>query len=402
MKNYNALMDTVGTINQQLEALKCCILVPTYNNIGSIGKVLDDLLAITPHVIVVNDGSTDGSELIISSFTLAGKVFYEENRGKGFALRTGFKKALELGYDNAITIDADGQHLATDLVHFLASAKLHPGALIVGARRMPETNVPRKNSFANRFSNFWFTLETGIRLPDTQSGYRLYPISKFRRTIFFTNKYEFELEILVRSAWRGIVIISIPVNVYYPPISERVSHFRPFRDFTRISLLNTVLVVLALLVFRPWLAYIKIRREGLWKIIRKEFLRESESNLKMALSIGLGLFCGIAPVWGWQMVVAYSLASLLKLNRLITLVAANISLPPFIPFILYLSLVAGKLLTGNPQPLKVDIPESFSELTHDLGVYLAGSITLGLAAALVGGVVSYLLFRWLRKTKELT
>lgn len=395
-------MDNLSSVNHQLEALKCCVLVPTYNNVGSIARVLEDLLALTTHVLVINDGSTDGAELIISSFGLANNVSYPINKGKGFALRQGFRKALSAGYERAITIDADGQHMAADLGIFLQTAAIHPDALIVGARRMPTTNVPRKNSFANRFSNFWFTLETGIKLPDTQSGYRMYPIAKYRRTLFFSNKYEFELEVLVRSAWRGITILSVPVNVYYPPIAERVSHFRPVRDFTRISVLNTFLVILAILIFRPWMALVKIRREGLFTMLKNEFRRGSETNSKIASSIGLGLFCGLIPLWGWQMIIAYSLASVLKINRLITLVSANISLPPFIPVILYFSLITGHFLLGHPNPLKINIPQSFGELSKDLGSYLLGSMALAFAVGLAGMGISYIILQKFRKIKEAT
>ena len=116
---------------------------------------------------------------------------------------------------------------------------------------MNQAAVPGKSSFGNKFSNFWFWFETGIRLPDTQTGYRCYPIRAMQGMKFFTRKFEFEIEVIVRSVWKGIPITFVPVNVYYPPKAERISHFRPFTDFTRISILNTVLVTLALLYYKP-------------------------------------------------------------------------------------------------------------------------------------------------------
>jgi hypothetical protein len=116
---------------------------------------------------------------------------------------------------------------------------------------MDQASVPGKSSFGNKFSNFWFWVETGLRMNDTQSGYRLYPVKQMQGMRFLTRKFEFEIEVLVTSAWRGIGITEVPVRVFYAEKEHRVSHFRPFKDFTRISILNTVLVVIALLYIKP-------------------------------------------------------------------------------------------------------------------------------------------------------
>jgi hypothetical protein len=116
---------------------------------------------------------------------------------------------------------------------------------------MDQASVPGKSSFGNKFSNFWFWVETGLRMNDTQSGYRLYPVKLMEGTTFLTRKFEFEIEVLVMSSWRGIEITEVPVKVYYATKEERISHFRPFKDFTRISILNTFLVSIALLYIKP-------------------------------------------------------------------------------------------------------------------------------------------------------
>ena len=149
-----------------------CVLVPTYNNQGTIGEVLSSILEYTHRVIVVNDGSTDNTNEILKQFPQIHIVSYAPNKGKGIALRTGFKEAAKLGYDYAITMDSDGQHYAKDLNKFLEQLELTPGALIVGARNMDQSHIPTKSSFGNRFSNFWYWVNTGRTLPDTQSGYR--------------------------------------------------------------------------------------------------------------------------------------------------------------------------------------------------------------------------------------
>jgi glycosyltransferase involved in cell wall biosynthesis len=226
---------------------KVCVLIPTFNNAQTLGSVLQDILTYTHQVIVVNDGSTDGTGQLLQQFADVYVLSYPENRGKGYALRQGFKKAIELGYEYAITIDSDGQHYADDLPLFLKKLEDHPSAIIIGARNMDQSSVPGKSSFGNKFSNFWFKVETGLTMTDTQSGYRLYPIKLLKNFIFITRKYEFEIEVLVRAAWRGIEVVEVPVRVFYPDKEKRISHFRPFQDFSRISVLNTILVIITFL-----------------------------------------------------------------------------------------------------------------------------------------------------------
>jgi 1-acyl-sn-glycerol-3-phosphate acyltransferase len=127
----------------------------------------------------------------------------------------------------------------------LAVSQEHPEALIIGNRNIEHENMPKQNTFANKFSNFWFTVQTGIRLPDTQTGMRIYPVRHLHGLRLLTSRYESELELLVYAAWANEQIIPVPIRVYYPPEGERVSHFRPIIDFARISVLNTVLCVLA-------------------------------------------------------------------------------------------------------------------------------------------------------------
>jgi len=229
-----------------------CVVIPTYNNEKTLAAVVNSVLGYITSVVVVNDGSTDGTGKILAQYE--GKitvVSYVKNRGKGYALKRGFDCAERMGYKYALTMDSDGQHFAEDIPLFVAAAEKNPNTLIIGNRNLTQDNMPKKNTFANKFSNFWFALQTGTRLPDTQTGYRLYPLEKMKRLRPFTSRYEAELEILVRCAWRGIRLISIPVQVYYAPEGERVSHFRPGMDFFRISLLNTLFVFLAVVYGYP-------------------------------------------------------------------------------------------------------------------------------------------------------
>lgn len=247
----------------KMAQMKVCVIIPTYNNAQTVGAVITSVLDQTSSLIVVNDGSTDETARVLESFGDGITVLsYPENKGKGYALRKGFEYALEKGFKYAITLDSDGQHYASDIPAFINALEHHPHTLITGSRNLNHDHMPGKNTFANKFSNFWFTVQTAKRLPDTQTGYRLYPLPEIRNMRLFTSRYETELEILVRSVWRGIPVINIPVNVHYPPEGERISHYRPFTDFMRIFLLNTVLTFMAVFYGYPARLVRHLRKAG--------------------------------------------------------------------------------------------------------------------------------------------
>ena len=248
-------------MRQLMDNRKVCVVVPTYNNASTIVDVVRRIAVYTDHIFVVDDGCTDDTRERLAALTdVAFEVVgFEENQGKGKALLAGFKHAINRGFEYAITIDSDGQHFPEDIPQFIAMLEQHPKALIVGARNLAEDNMPGGNTFANRFSNFWFALQTGIRLPDTQTGYRLYPLRLLSGMWLITSRYEAELELLVLSAWSGEEIVSVPVRVYYPPEGERISHFHPIGDFLRISVLNTVFCFVAVVYGWPKALIRKIR-----------------------------------------------------------------------------------------------------------------------------------------------
>ena len=252
-----------------MQSHRICIVVPTYNNAGTLSRVVSEILNYSSDVIVVNDGSTDSTKDILNAFSSSiHLVSYDKNRGKGTALKLGFKKAIELGYDYAITIDSDGQHYPSDIPLFVKAIVENRGALIIGQRDLSNVDINGKSAFANKFSNFWFAVQTGRKLADTQTGYRAYPLKHLYGLGILTSRYEAELELLVFSAWNGVNIVSIPIRVYYPPQSERVSHFKPALDFTRISILNIILCFGALLYVAPSMLYHRIKAR---RIFSKEF-----------------------------------------------------------------------------------------------------------------------------------
>lgn len=376
------------------------MIIPTYNNEKTLESVISGVLEFTRDVIVVNDGSTDNTKEVCADFSDLTVIHLERNRGKGFAIRQGFREALRQGFRYAITIDSDGQHLPDDLPKFIEKVTAEPDSLIIGARNMDQEGVPGGSSFGKRFSNFWTWVETGYRLPDTQSGYRLYPVKKLAKTRFFTKRFEFEIEVLIRSAWKGIPLLAVPVGVVYHPKETRVSHFRPFTDFARISLLNSVLTILALLFFRPWMMIRKMSKEGFRELMRKHLLSPEESNFRKSASIAMGIFMGIAPVWGWQMMIALALSIALKLNKAITLIASNISIPPMIPFILFGSYITGGFILGNHQPLDFGPEITLDFVKKNLIQYVVGALVFGAIMGILAGFFTYLLLAVFRRRQK--
>lgn len=224
-------------------------------------------------IIVVDDGSEDGTAELLRDYIrdtdkerqmhIGGDydseirtpeitvVRHEKNMGKGCALLSGFKYAESSGFSHVLTIDSDGQHYPEDIPVLVAAANEHPDDIIVGRRDLKADGMPAGNTFANKFSNFWFQLQTAHKLEDTQTGFRIYPLSQLRWKSLITSRYEAELELMVFAAWHGTDFVSCPVRVYYPPAELRVTHFRPYADFARITVLNTVLCAGALLYGYP-------------------------------------------------------------------------------------------------------------------------------------------------------
>lgn len=383
----------------ELKQMEICVIVPTYNNHKTVKRVIESVLEYTDDLIVVNDGATDGTPAILNEFgDRIVLMSYTPNKGKGYALRMAFAKATELGYRYAITIDSDGQHFANDIPKFVEVHRSHPESVIMGARNLEADGMAAKSSFANRFSNFWFRLQTGIYMPDTQTGFRLYPLEKIRNLTLLTNRFEFEIEVIVKLAWRDVPFVSVPIQVKYDP-NERVSHFRPGPDFTRISFLNAWFTILTALYHLPRRLLLKGK---LLKLIKEEAIKPEETNLRKAASIGFGFFFGILPIWGFQLLIGIPTAIFLRMNKVLFITAANISLPPLIPFIIFFSYLMGQPFVDS-EPLSFDQLSALSlDNIHDSYIqYVIGAILLAISTGLMGFLVSWTAFSVLRKDPQL-
>jgi len=378
---------------QEFKELKACVIIPTYNNATTIKAVIEGVRKYTSDIIVVNDGCTDQSADILSTIEGIQLVNHATNQGKGIALQTGFRAATEKGYRYAITIDSDGQHFPEDLIVFLDKIKTNPDSIIVGARNMDQASVPGKSSVGNKISNFWFTFETGVKLPDTQSGYRLYPVQKLKDFRWFTNKYEFEIEVLVRASWAGIAVISAPVKVFYAPKETRISHFRPFQDFSRVGVLNTLLVFITVLYIKPRNFLRLFKKKNLKNTINTYFLKPEEKQSIKIASIAFGVFMGIFPVWGFQLIIGFAVCHLFKLNKALFVVAANISIPPLLPFILFFSHYTGGLILQRQSDFEFSSGFSFQSIHQEMFQYYVGASVFSIVAGFVALTISYVAFK---------
>lgn len=273
-------------IIETMSRLKICVIIPTYNNDATVGSVVSEVLRYAENVIVVNDGSTDKTSEILKLFGQKIKrINLPENRGKGHALKIGFRYALQSGFDYAITLDSDGQHPASYIPDFVRAIVERPNDIITGARDFGKVAINGKSSFANKFSNFWVFVQTGRRLPDTQSGYRAYPLKRICNLDLLSSRYEAELELLVLSAWQGTAISTIPIDVYYPSSEKRVSHFRPIIDFARISALNVILCIGTLFYGLPARMINAVKQKTVFKTDFRPFTHKKDDRREAAVTL---------------------------------------------------------------------------------------------------------------------
>ena len=262
-----------------------CVVIPTFNNAPTLPDIVSRTQAQLPDVIVVNDGSTDNTSAVLSSMQHPPLVLsFPSNRGKGAALKAGFLKARELGFTHVITIDSDGQHCPEDIPNLLDRHLEAPTSIIVGNRGFNHENMSSASRFANRFSKFWFALQTWQYLPDTQCGFRLYPHGQLHGICWLPPLCGAELQLMSFSAWACTPGSPVPGRVFYPAPEQRVSHFRPAKDFARIFALNTCLTLASFVYGWP-----RIILTWLWRFV----------TTVLVLLIDIFILFGISIPYTW-------------------------------------------------------------------------------------------------------
>lgn len=365
--------------------MKLCVIIPCYNHVATVAEVVRGAQTHCP-VIVVDDGST------VPLPELPGCPVHrlERNSGKGAALRAGFQVASELGYTHVITMDADGQHFPEDLPKFLEAARANPEAMLVGVRDFIAAGCPTHRRRSNAVSTFWFWTETGVRLGDTQCGFRCYPLVLTQQLKARSGRYAFELEFMVRASWMGTPLVAVPVKCSYAPDQIRQSHFRPVRDLAHITFMNIGLVAQSWTVPRSLrIAWSCGETISFQHALAEFFGENAHEPWRLSLAVGLGLFLGIAPLWGFQTLATAVAAHWLRLNKAIAVLASNISIPPVLPFILYAALALGHwMFTGKL--VDFTAKEMTKALVLDyLWHWFIGSLVLASIVAAIGIGTTY-------------
>jgi len=248
---------------------KTVLVIPAYNEAGTIRDLALRALKILPDVVIVDDGSTDATAAQVADLPVT-VLRNERNAGKAASLWRGFEHALSIDAHNIVTLDGDGQHQPEDMPRLLDMAERSPQYIIIGARLHDRKNFPARRYYANQFARFWISWAAGYPIADTQSGFRIYPASLFdeisRRDVKW-NGFVFESEVLIAAGARNMRSIAVAIPGIYPT-QARPSHFRPVADIARI-----VIMVAGRLLRRG------MHPVGLWRSL----------NLPVAIEIGTDL-----------------------------------------------------------------------------------------------------------------
>ncbi|MBU0673123.1 MAG: DUF2062 domain-containing protein [Proteobacteria bacterium] len=379
------------------------LVIPLYNHGTTVHSVVERALAAGWQVLVVDDGSTDGG-----SDQLAGLPCrihrLARNGGKGGALMTAARLADEWGFTAMITVDADGQHDPAEAYLLAEEAAGHGPVIVIGNRRMTEATVPRSSLFGRAFSNFWVHLESGQDLPDTQSGFRLYPVGEVLQLPVRCQWYDFEVEVITRAAWAGIPIRAVSISVHYPPPSERQSHFHQFKDNFRLTCLHTMLVCRALLPW-PHRKIIDTRTDEIREIrtlsmfhpvsVMKRLCREHSSALQLAVAAWVGFFLGALPLLACHTVAILYVCHRLHLNKLAAVAASQLCAPPLMPV---LCMQLGYLMLHGHFLVTITWETMVLEIHYRLWEWFLGSLVAG---PLLGLLVSGLFYQVIRRFRAL-
>ena len=318
---------------------KVLIVIPVYNHAATLRQVVEGVLSHHERVLVVDDGSTDGGVETLTDLPVE-LLRHQCNRGKGAAIKTAAQWGLHQGMSHMVTLDADGQHDPNDVLKFVAAIADSPQAVVVGHRDFAQESIPGSSRFGRQFSNFWLRLQTGSLLKDSQSGFRAYPLLIFQHLNFWTCRYNFEIEVLVRSAWAGVELRDVDISVYYPPGNERISHFRGFMDNWRLTLLNTHLTLRSI---APWPHRKLVERQAadsdkleVLSVFRpigsiRQLLRENSSPHRLAVAAGLGVFLGTLPLLFCHTIAILFVCGFFRLNKVAAVSSSQLCMPPIVP-----------------------------------------------------------------------
>jgi glycosyltransferase involved in cell wall biosynthesis len=214
--------------------VEICVVIPAYNAVRTIRRVVNETVASGYPLLVVNDGSVDSTLDEIAGLPVE-LVNHRRNLGKGAALRSGFAWALERGYDGVVTLDSDGQHDPTAITRLVEVAEEGDYDIVIASRFSQFEEMAGLRRHWNRFGAWCMRKRTGFEIDDSQSGFRYYSARMLGKLLLESNGYEMEMEILMKGWRKGFRIGSIAVPAKVAD-GRDTSHFRPFRDTWNICM----------------------------------------------------------------------------------------------------------------------------------------------------------------------
>ncbi len=366
------------------------LVIPVYNHGMSIREVTKRALAAHPHVLVVDDGSDPPVAAVLEDLA-ASRIRLEKNGGKGAAVLRAAAWARDAGFSHILTLDADGQHDPAEVHRFAPALIENPDAVIVGARDFGVPNVPGASRFGRSFSGFWMRVQTGLKVSDMQSGFRLYPVPLLLSVPCAEKGFAFEVEILVRAVWSGFALREVPVSVHYPPPGQRVSHFRALYDNFRLSCLNTKLTARTMLPLPH--RRLHLEEDGRISPLRPmESLRlqltEHSSPANLALSAAVGIFLTVLPIIGLQVISILLVCGYFRLNKYFALALNQLGFLPVLPA---LAVEVGHYCLRGHWLTELSWRTLASEAPQRLFEWVVGSVALAPFMALLFGAATFLL-----------
>lgn len=392
----NQLGEIMVTPSSEVHKEHILVVVPLYNHGGTVRDVVQRCLQQHQHVVVVDDGSSDAGAQNLADLPVT-LLCHEYNCGKGEAILTAADYARQHGFSHLITIDADAQHHPEDLPLFFAAIEAEPLAIYVGLRDFDTVNIPKSSRFGRQFSNFWLRVETGCKLGDVQSGYRAYPLQVLDHLTFTDQRYSFEVEVLVKACWAGVPLRDVPIQVYYAPGNERISHFDKLRDNMRLAWLNNRLCLRSI---APWPHKRLVKAEKppfSWRQplqSLRNLLAQDISPSKLGLAMAIGLLLGTLPLIACHTVVTLFAAGFIGVNRYVAVAAGNLCMPPLVPA---LCIEVGYYLRNGEWLTEISFQTLGTQYLDRVYEWFLGSLFLGPLFALIGWLVVYGLTRWMQQ-----
>ncbi len=364
--------------------------LPVYNNKATLREVAEGCCRMVPRVLVVDDGSTDCDVAGLLAGLEVTILKHERNLGKGQAILTAARHIEQQGGVYMVTVDTDGQHDPADLAAFLPLLADGDSRLVVGCRNFNTEHVPASSRFGRSFANFWLKAETGVTVDDCQSGFRAYPVRHVNRLSFKGSRYDFEAEVLAKTAWAGLDLVTVPVRVHYPKPGERVSHFKPFLDNLRLTRIHSMLVGRRLLPMphRKLVEKETALRLSLFRHPGKVLgmlLRENATPEGLAMAAAVGVFLAVLPLLFLHTLVILYVSLRLNLNKIVSLNVQHIAMPPVVPAV---CIELGYYLRHGRWLTDLSFATVFAQFSSRLYEWFLGSLIVApVLAAVVGGFV---------------